>query len=1643
MSLINEERSAAFRKLLPPEIRSVVGSTQTELKNLIFQNIESAFKGTDTEKISNWIESLNAYVSSECFTFNIDECNKLAQICFDFIVSSKYLDCVTSLIPTFLIFLDPQIKLDITFDWKKIYNIIYNYGLSNSKRKSRKVLTIYLQSILLMIEGCKPYFTPNATEEILSEFSPLWNPKGNLYSLGLTLTCFFLPVNQNKHDLWFSDLISKYALFQSQTVDSVFLPLFERLSFQNISKFNWSPHIPFFFHKLSQFLHIPVVPFDLSSPRPAEGSFNLDTAQFILACGLDDTDICEKFCNLFVNLLSTSAKEAVKDHITKILLLIAPLHSPVLQNADDSIVGLTVDFLNKLVLSYCRRVKSDRRKKSHLSPLTEDDHQWFVSSILPVYVLDLYSNSECEQLKQLVQLLPSVTIPPIFDSLQRLTDYQHLKAPALRTMFSIAPTVIVSNEMSEPFKLIMTPFVDDITSSDVDTTIWVFKLFQVFAFLSPIDDSLSDWACSIVRQCVNFAMSAVGDGFEEALSLMEGMLTAVQRAAEPQILKEMNQILESNIEEIPIENLKILIDSLEPTSFGKWCFNELSERNVVITMCLVRSSTGFIEDHFEKILKMMKETLQSSEEKVRNNAYSLIKWSITSLIRNLPIHPHTQGVQMMTDDCIQWMNPTEEKANKAVQIVDEVLPLLKEIYSKDDNQSQSLATKVASGITKGLAKASSASDYEFEAEPSFPYAKLYQYSFPRISKKLEEVIDWVISITSKSDTLHHQVATNIVNCLLNAVVPIDYLFLKDDAIGESLKILWNDTKLSTMLPSLKSMFSIHLFWLAMKSYSSWLNMIEFPFTKFTKKIIDCAMKFISSPFPSVREVIALFFSFTLKCYPKIGDYYSDQLHKKLEEAMKSQSVQSLATISTVIIPFIIIVDQPRQIQFIIDIGLTLCRPLPADVPDDSLTVLRNTVAVVLDGIDFSLPPFNCIDVKKERMRMIHGAIEKSDANANSTDTKNYAISLIYTVVEGEPLIIEPDILEFMLPYLKSEDLPTCELTLQTLIKIIECLIPRDEIKYDENEQKNSIKTDQKQSTETQEDVDADDQDLVGPACLKFKSVYDDRVYEKVDESNYDGFQFEDDCIKPNKKHKSHLMSRDESNDSSFLSKYFPSETIESRIEVHKVIYNYFLDDPEFTSNLVNLFINMQQYNFEVFYFQRFYFWRTLTRFIGTKFAIKIIEIVSKLSVDDIAALYVSSEVIAGIMASFKSFTYSQIKEVQPSLFDFFRSRLSSLSANSTFSWYLAISNALLFSDSRRYFYLYDFLKTIEFDDSPKQYRQRAELAKMFVYLTNRDSHKFESIFPPYTIPLFQTKVLNLDIQRCSVIDFLTTFFEFTVTKNYLDVKNSYFYDYILPADDKFISDLLLQLFGAHSFGSMSLLPLCIDNIQEWTRSFFTDKDKDEQDVSVRALSSLMISDIVPSVAQLPLTKETARPVVVRVLEQLTTTEKSWPTQVNILMNLLLFISSSYFLIDESLIESIIWDVVSPSLLNQSSDVQDAASVLLSFIFKSFGSIRAKITVFLTMFVKMLNDENDSSQRIAGAKGLFAIVWSTLIFDDVPDYITSAFSALQDASESDSTVTDCINQFFNEFWSEHEENFTENAAIQLSPYKDSLRPSYIT
>ncbi|OHT01723.1 hypothetical protein TRFO_31333 [Tritrichomonas foetus] len=1656
MSIVNTERSETYIKLLPPEIRNRISTTQKEWKTLILENLESVLSSNDDLLITHWVENLNMYVATEVFTFTIEEVEKIAQICYHFIVTSQLFHLVVELIPTFIIIVDPYIKINVTFDWRPIYNQLFKYGLSSSKRKSRKVTNIYLQLFFPFIESCQRFFPPGATEEILEEFSHLWNPKGPLYSLGCALVCLFLPVNQGKHDLWFDDIISKYALFDSIVADFIFLPIFAKLSYQPISEFNWSPHVPFFFHKLAIFLQIPVTPIGAATEPPEESSLNFDGAQFFIPEEIDSNEIHQKFGQLFINLLSTSAKEAIKEHLTKLLLLIAPLHSPLPQNASEKVINLTMEFLNVLILLYCKRVKSDRRKKNLIPALTEDDHQWFVSSILPVYILELYGNSKCEQLNQLVQLMPSVAIPTIFDTLQRLTDYQHLKEPALRTMYSIAPTVVATKEMLEPFKIILTPFVNDITSSDVETSVWVFKLFKLFAWCTPIDESLSDWAFSVARQCVNYCASAVGEDFEKSLVLMEMALSSISRAVEPQVYKGMIQIVENSLNDLPINNMNHLIDSLEPNAYGKWCFNELTERNVAITKCLVRSSLPFINLYKEKILKFIKQAILSEDKKIRIQTYSLTKWTIRAFVRAILKLPKVQGVSAINENSVIWNPPTEESVNSAITLINDIFPVIKDLFARDGYQHQRYAIKLTRACVKGIICAASGFDYEMaEKDPEkvalkkkrFPHASMFQYTFPSASKKAKELIEWLISIVSPD--LHHKVISDILVIFSNAVVPVDYLAYQDKDILSHIEEIWLDTRLSTLLPSDQALLPIHNYWLALKFYSSWLQSMEFPFTEFSKSIIDCAMKFILSPFPSVRDSLTTFFMHVIKAYPNEITAYENQFKAEFSSAFKTAPVQALSTISLIVGVLSVTTVSIENFHFIVDIALVICQPMPPDVPDDWIRVLRNTIAVIFDGNDFTRSPFNVEEIYQERLRLVKGIIEKAKKYPNSQDTQNYALGVICAVIEGDPLIIDTDVAEFILPFLNSEDSSISEITIQTVSNLVEQLIPRDPFPKDRikdkitNNETQSEKQQEKTENKDNEEENNEDDDLVTPACEKFNSIYDDLVRENVDKSNYDDFYFSDMCIKKSKNYISRIMNREESNDSKFLSKYFPSNTINQRIALHKVLYNYFVDDPEFSTNLMVSFVNNQTHDEETFYYRHYIFWRSIIRFFGCEFIKKIIEICVKINQDDLATIYVISEVVSGMITAFKCFKYEQIETIKPLLFDLLKLMFTSQNTNSTFSWFMIITSAISAYDARRYFWLFDFMKTLQFENTPKGFRQRGEIAKVLTYFTNNSPEKFSEVFPKYVDSLFSSKVMKLDSHRNTMIDFLVSMFDTCLTKDWIEQKKQFFYDYILPADDRFIARLIIELFHEHSFWSISAMPLCIDNIEEWTKSLIEDKDQEEQELGIRALSTLMISGIVPAVAKLPLTKQTAKPVILRVLEQLTlSNDKNWPAQVNVLVQLLLFLSSSFFLIDDSLVEAIIWDVISPALLHPNSEVQDSASILLSFIFKSFGCIRAKITVFSTMFEKMLTDE-DSTQRIAGAKGLFAVVWSTLIFDDVPDYITSAFSALQDAAETDSTVTDVINQFFSEFWSDHEENFTENAAIQLSPYKDSLRPSYIT
>jgi len=94
------------------------------------------------------------------------------------------------------------------------------------------------------------------------------------------------------------------------------------------------------------------------------------------------------------------------------------------------------------------------------------------------------------------------------------------------------------------------------------------------------------------------------------------------------------------------------------------------------------------------------------------------------------------------------------------------------------------------------------------------------------------------------------------------------------------------------------------------------------------------------------------------------------------------------------------------------------------------------------------------------------------------------------------------------------------------------------------------------------------------------------------------------------------------------------------------------------------------------------------------------------------------------------------------------------------------------------------------------------------------------------------------------------------------------------------------------------------------------------------------------------------------------------------------------------------------------------------------------------FKQMLFDKDNVNHRIAGAKGLSAIISGTVLFDEVPQYVIDSFAALVDALDIDSAVKPIVTQFFSDFWAMYDNNLSTSVAEVLAPFRASLRPSYV-
>ena len=259
-------------------------------------------------------------------------------------------------------------------------------------------------------------------------------------------------------------------------------------------------------------------------------------------------------------------------------------------------------------------------------------------------------------------------------------------------------------------------------------------------------------------------------------------------------------------------------------------------------------------------------------------------------------------------------------------------------------------------------------------------------------------------------------------------------------------------------------------------------------------------------------------------------------------------------------------------------------------------------------------------------------------------------------------------------------------------------------------------------------------------------------------------------------------------------------------------------------------------------------------------------------------------------------------------------------------------------------------------------------------------------------------------------------------------------------NELFITRWLCGEYSTQSTSALAAGKYILEHIKEYT-NFLIDSDENEEKMIRTALLSAFSCNWIGSICKYPFSSEDVGNLIDLMLEQLSPAGNPWQVQTIQLLLCESFLSSVFYYIDDTVLEGLIADVVIPCLLDSHSDVQDASSQLLTFIVKSSLLLIEKLPYIVQIFITMLRNKESTAERIAGAKGLCAIISGTFLFNDVPQYVIDSFSALADALEMDSSVEGIITQFFSDFWALYDSNLMNGVAEILAPYRASLRPSY--
>lgn len=1604
MSICNKERADDHKRILPKFLQDCINLEENDWKQSILTDIPKVIQSKDYEFISMCFSNLGNYLDMPTFSLTPKEVETIAQHLNNFIITTSDMNLLQAACELFASFVNPQyIKITLDIDWKPLYQLLYDVNLSHSKTRTRKFPPKLTQALISMIRISRNFFSETATDEILSQWSHMLDPRQPSFTLGQCLLSLFLPVHHGQHHKWLQTVLDLWTLFRSDHFDFQFLSLLARLSRYGYKDIQWDKIIPFLFNMIGLDLGIPTTL--LPSQINPINDYHPDLYPDFFKDLESTLTNFRLFAIIIINLLTGETKEMARDYSARLFHLIAPFCTASLRSEDEEQCEGPIELLNEYVGQYISRYQKEKKYTPILEPLTQEDNDWLVSQILPLILMEqFHEDPQFSCLMDVVQLSPSTTIYPLLQAVEVTFEHIHLKQGAYQTLVALAPTIIYTKEGLPEFMTILERhFHEDLNFMDTTKSSMVFSLGTIVASSMGFTEDNEPFINQIVEQCLVFLQHASGDDYLPSFAEMITMLGSIIRASPPKVVHRLSQLIKDQLDKLPENLVRAVIEPLGVFAIKTFSQNALHPttlRDYFILESIIKQNEVFLFENIDKIQTIIQEALVNDNEKIKKRAKHLIKWTLRNLCSVYPVVPTTSGITSYKDSHQEWHVPSEQEIEASQKFLRNAIDILKNLQRKSRKEFK-LAAKVAKSILKGIQPSLNDEDFEHETE-KFVQPRLKIYSIPSFVKPYEEVIDILYEMVTDPN-IHSEILQYIVQTFIETAVPGDPIGRNVDSFINEYRIYCQLSRLSTLLPPRESITHLVIYSKAILLYFSRTAIKKSNVTTMLRKMTEKIYQLIPNNYEHVRELILVFFaSLTHQFKTQFLEYFHRSIPIIADPKTDPIALSSHCAVLQAIRNLNVNID---SLRIIADASLAVCRVLPTDVPEDSARQLRQAIAVFLDSLDPCDPRIATPEYLKLRYELATEAIRRHATFPASRETQNYADAIVCSSVIGNPYLLQAEYFNFLISILPSDDNVVRDCLVQMLPGIIETLIPR----------------------------------VPRPYGVEV---------EEVTPENYDVARFIDRPFKDQSKKMPLFLTETELQDPQILKQYFDEndDDILERIKIHQLLFKKLCHEHSVINKFIDLLIDGQVHKEETFYKARVLFWSTLCRFLGPIFINSLIEKLYPLIKPGVSLAHhvIAAEIFAGCIHSIKGRKYLDVEKVSESVKPFVTQLIQTIDPEYHSVWHYSFYTSFTDIDPRRIFWLYDhILSCVPKGDGLRTARSVSLICDILLDA----AYKIKSLRPKIeeiaAIPLFSKESLQFEqIRECSIralTSILSISFD-PVTRGYNKESIQTIEKFVSNSSEHFILRWVFGQFSTQSVGALASGGYVIDHLHEWV-DFILDKDEKEERIARAALMSAATSNWLGSICELPISIDSVYKMIEKMLHVLDPDKKQWQVQTVQLLFTESFLGSTFFFLDEAILESMITDRIIPGLLDQHPDVQDAASQLLTFVVKSSSVIKDKLPFIVERFIAMLTDKESLSRRIAGAKGLSSIIMGTLLFDEVPQYITDSFQALTDAVEVDSSVENIISQFFSDFWALYDNNLMQNIAETLAPYHDSLRPSY--